>query len=197
VKAAADYGFEVNFLDMSDHGGVPSVCCVISLPGMGYWLAMSSNKTFSQAVYRSLSEAISIYTWTLNVSLSGENKSLFSYEEFIPGFCDTAVTDSARVTTYSQESMKKHMDFLVLGTEISLENAISRLGDVNVLEHLSKISNNEVWQVTASNALLEKFGFCSLRCIVPNTYRVALYEVSSSPVLNSVIPKNTFPHPFP
>jgi thiazole/oxazole-forming peptide maturase SagD family component len=197
LQASIEYGFEVNFLDLSDQGGVPSVCCVISLPGMGYWMAMSSNSTFSQAIYRSLSEAISIYTWTLNVSLSGDNKSLFSYQEFIPGFCDSAVTDTVRVTTYAQESMKKHMNFLVAGIEISLDTAISRLKESSVLEYLSQISNNEVWQVEASNPLLEKFGFCSLRCVVPGTYRVALYEVGSSPILNSVIPSNIFPHPFP
>jgi hypothetical protein len=78
-----------------------------------------------------------------------------------------------------------------------LDTAISRLKESSVLEYLSQISNNEVWQVEASNPLLEKFGFCSLRCVVPGTYRVALYEVGSSPILNSVIPSNIFPHPFP
>lgn len=169
--------------------------CILEnkLTGGIYLGSSGSGESFS-ALYRSVQEALSIYTFTNRVILNGEGKSDYSgisVRDFKYG-----IEGNDRVIWWGHHITSEAKDVLniFLGSkkEIFKANKFSSREVVN--QTLGKFE--DFYYSVAENDLLSKVGHFSARVILPKSYILTLSEHIATPLLEEM-PSNTHMHPFP
>ncbi len=195
ISAVLEYGFSVHLLNCTLKNGTPSVAVVLTKPGMGWFLGMSTDIRFEVAIERALCEALSIYTWVM-CDVGTSPLSFFDGDNIQSSFIDQNVTDKGRVNAWSQEEVARHGSFLLEGVETQFDE-ILKTSISSAVDTLYKITEGQIFIKEASQPYLDEVGFHSVRIIAPKVYKLALHECFSTPVLGGVEPLNLYPHPFP
>ncbi len=197
VQAVREYGFTMHLLDCTTDKGVPSVAAVLTKPGMGWFLGMTTNADVGKAIERALCEALSIYVWTMGeVSNPKASTLMFDAEKIKTNFSDKDFNSRTRVYAWSKEEVAKHGDFFLKGEEQKFDTVCAR--EVRLIQDvLGSITNNQVFKKAANQPYLDDVKFHSVRVVAPHLHKLTLIEGYSTPIVDGVLPKNVFPHPFP
>lgn len=196
ISAVREYGFTVHLLDCTLEDGTPSVATVLTKVGLGWFVGMSTNIVYEKAIERGVCEALSIYTWVMDNADDRRQANVLNKHCFSEGFCDSGISSDVRVRAWSQEAIAKGGLFFLSGSEVSFCELTTQKF-ISGTEMLSGITEGQVFVKRAVQPYLNEIEFCSVRIIAPKLYKLPLHESLSTPVLNGVNPKNTYPHPFP
>lgn len=195
LSGTRDYGFEIHLLECTQEGGTPSVATILTKQGLGWFVGMSTHESYEYAIQRSTCEALSTYTWTMG-GVADAPFSVFEKTTLTEGFCDDTLSSGKRIHAWSHEECAEQGQFFIQGEVRSFESVCAQK-IVSAEEALATIAHNGVFVVEAHEPYLEELDFHVVRVIAPHIYTLALSERFSTPLLNGVEPKNTYPHPFP
>ncbi len=195
LAATLEYGFTMYLLDCTLEKGIPSVCTILTKPGLGWFVGMSTSPRYDSAIERSISEALSVYTWAMQRPFDEKGYTIFAPYTMRGLFCDNGITDIVRVHSWTQEETARHGAFFLQGQERTFDSLTKK--DMSVFLSLEKLTGGTAYVKAASQTYLTQIGFHSVRIIAPSLYRLSLFERLSVPVLNKQPPANTYPHPFP
>jgi thiazole/oxazole-forming peptide maturase SagD family component len=197
IQAVREYGFTIHLLDCTIEKGAPSIAAVLTKPGLGWFLGMTTNDDAGKAIERALCEALSIYVWTMNeVGHPQASTLMFDAQKIKSGFSDKEFNSRIRVYAWSKEEVAKNGEFFLKGEEQTFDTVYAREAQ-SIRAVFGSITNNQVFIKSAKQPYLDDVKFHSVRVVAPHLHKLTLLEGYSTPIVNGVLPKNVFPHPFP
>ena len=194
IEGVLHYGLTIHLVNCTLKDSAPSVAVILTKPGLGWFVGMSTSSSYEKAIERGVCEALSLYTWVLNNPEETVTPP-FGVPNITEGFCDKSILSSVRIRAWSHQEIAKHGAFFLEGEEHSFEHMMTE--EFTMMNALATIADRKTYVVRATSSYLYDMGFHAVRVIAPHIHTLTYNEYNSTPILDGVEPKNTYPHPFP
>jgi thiazole/oxazole-forming peptide maturase SagD family component len=197
LKSVLAYGFTPYVLDCTHNTRIPSIAIVLTRPGLGWFVGMSTQARLDSAIERGVCEALSTYVWTMNSVEETERAArIICSPNMTGGFCDQNISAFLRILSWSHPAIAQEGAFFLAGAEQTFDRPSSGV-PTSPLSVLSSLALDQVCVYEADHAYLSAVDYHSVRLVAPRIYRLSLSERFSTPVLGNQQPNLSFPHPFP